>query len=102
MLLIVVEIERQRQSRDVAHFTVPPWRIRTVCIFLLQVFDKDGSGTISNAELRKIMTTYGETLTDEEVDEMIKDADTDGDGVVDYAGGIFIIFKLVLLYLTLL
>lgn len=50
-----------------------------------KVFDKDGSGTISNAELRKIMTTYGETLTDEEVDEMIKDADTDGDGVVDYA-----------------
>lgn len=50
------------------------------------MFDKEGSGTISNAELRKIMTTYGETLTEEEVDEMIRDADTDGDGVVDYAG----------------
>lgn len=32
------------------------------------------------------MTTYGEVLNDEEVEEMIKEADTDGDGIVDYAG----------------
>ena len=32
------------------------------------------------------MTTYGEVLNEEEADEMIKDADTDGDGFVDYTG----------------
>ena len=41
---------------------------------------------ISNAELRRIVTTYGEVLNEEEVDEMIRDADTDGDGMVNYAG----------------
>ncbi|KAL4239136.1 hypothetical protein ACF0H5_003838 [Mactra antiquata] len=50
-----------------------------------KIFDKAGTGNISNADLRRIMTTYGEILNDEEVEEMIKEADTDGDGIVDYA-----------------
>ena len=33
----------------------------------MQVFDKDGNGFISAAELRHIMTNLGEKLTDEEV-----------------------------------
>ena len=49
-------------------------------------FDKDGNGFISSAELRHIMTTLGERLTDEEVDELIKQADVDGAGMVNYAG----------------
>ncbi|WAR19917.1 CALM-like protein [Mya arenaria] len=50
-----------------------------------KLFDKENTGNISNADLRRIMTTYGEVLNDEEVEEMIKEADTDGDGIVDYA-----------------
>lgn len=48
------------------------------------VFDKDGNGYISAAELRHVMTNLGEKLTDEEVDEMIREADIDGDGQVNY------------------
>ena len=48
-----------------------------------KVFDKDGNGFISAAELRHIMTNLGEKLTDEEVDEMINAVD-DGDGRLDY------------------
>ena len=51
-----------------------------------KVFDKDVNGFISAAELRHVMTNLGEKLTDEEVDEMIREADIDGDEQVNYEG----------------
>jgi calmodulin len=54
-----------------------------------RVFDKDGNGFISAAELRHVMTNLGEKLTDEEVDEMIREADIDGDGQVNYEGSFY-------------
>ncbi|XP_045405152.1 calmodulin-alpha-like [Lemur catta] len=48
------------------------------------VFDKDGNGDISAAELCHVMTGLGEKLTDEQVHEMIREADIDGDGQVHY------------------
>ena len=48
-----------------------------------KVFDCDNNGYISAAELRHVMTSIGEKLTDDEVDEMIREADQDGDGRID-------------------
>ena len=52
------------------------------------VFDKDGTGKISAAELRHVMSNLGEKLTEEEVDEMLREADVDGDGEINYEGEI--------------
>jgi len=49
-----------------------------------KVFDKDGSGFINAAELRHVMSNLGEKLSDEEFDEMVREANVDGDGQVDY------------------
>jgi calmodulin len=49
-----------------------------------RVFDRDNDGIISAAELRHIMTTLGEKLSEDEVDEMIREADTNGDGQIRY------------------
>jgi calmodulin len=48
-----------------------------------KVFDQDGSGTISTDELRKVLSSLGENLTDAELDEMIQLADKNGDGQID-------------------
>jgi hypothetical protein len=48
-----------------------------------QVFDRDGSGTISAQEMREVMKNLGENLTDQEIDEMIAVADKDNNGTID-------------------
>lgn len=58
-----------------------------------RVFDKDGNGYISSEELRHVMTNLGEKLTDQEVAEMIREADINGDGMVDYNGKLFVSIK---------
>lgn len=43
------------------------------------VFDKDNDGFISLDELKYVLTNLGDRLTDQEMNEIIKDADTDGE-----------------------
>lgn len=68
------------------------------------VFDKDKSGSISVDELKQVMKSLGEyqcgshivyglekrftgeTLTQSEIEEMIREADFDGDGEISYVG----------------
>jgi len=49
-----------------------------------RVFDKDGNGFTSAAEMRHILTTLGEKMTDDEVEEMMQMAEIDGDGQINY------------------
>jgi len=51
-----------------------------------RVFDKNGDGYISTSELRQVMLTLGEKVSDDELAEMIQEADFNGDGRVDYGG----------------
>ena len=52
-------------------------------------FDKNGDGFISREELKEVMHSVGDMLTDDELDQMIKSADMDRDGQVDYRGKTF-------------
>lgn len=61
-----------------------------------KVFDIDGNGQISSAELKRVMTTLGEKLTDEEVSDMIREADINGDGQINYDGISYYITQLML------
>lgn len=52
-----------------------------------RVFDRDGNGFITADEFRYFMTHMGEQFSDEEVDEIIKEVDIDGDGQVRFCTG---------------
>lgn len=49
----------------------------------LRHFDKDASGFISSAELRHLLTTLGEKLSDEEVEQLMNNQE-DSQGNVNY------------------
>ncbi|PWN35530.1 putative myosin regulatory light chain cdc4, partial [Meira miltonrushii] len=49
-----------------------------------QVFDKEGNGFIGAGELRYVLTSLGEKLSDEEVDELMKGVQVGSDGNVNY------------------
>jgi len=48
------------------------------------VFDCDGNGFISREELAKVMKSIGEELSEEDLTEMITEADKNGDGLIDF------------------
>lgn len=47
-------------------------------------FDKNGDGQISITELKEVMNRLGEKLTENELKEMMNDADTNKDGCIDF------------------
>nr|CAA76405.1 calmodulin [Geodia cydonium] len=50
----------------------------------LKVFDKEGNGFINSAELRHVLTSLGEKLNDEEVDQLLQGIEIDSQGQVNY------------------
>lgn len=60
-------------------------------ILFCQIFDRDGNGTISASEFKHALTTYGEVLSDDEVDQMMREADLNGDGTISYEGNYYIL-----------
>ena len=48
-----------------------------------RLFDDDETGKITFRNLKRVAKELGENMTDEELQEMIDEADRDGDGEID-------------------
>lgn len=53
---------------------------------VFSVFDMDGCGKITANDLREAMAALGNSITEEEAEELISKADTDEDGMVNVTG----------------
>nr|P15159.1 RecName: Full=Troponin C [Tachypleus tridentatus]prf//1508214A troponin C [Tachypleus tridentatus] len=49
-----------------------------------RLYDKQGQGFINVSDLRDILRALDDKLTEDELDEMIAEIDTDGSGTVDF------------------
>lgn len=49
-----------------------------------RIFDRNGNGLISADELRAALESFGEKMSEEELDELLREADINCDGQIDY------------------
>jgi len=49
-----------------------------------RLYDKEGNGYINVSDLRNILRQLDDNISEDELDEMIADIDTDGSGTVDF------------------
>lgn len=59
-----------------------------------KIFDENGDHFITAAELKNVMNKLGQNLSDDEINLMIKEADTDGDKQVNYKEFVSLMRKL--------
>ena len=56
----------------------------SVLNFHFRIFDKTETGLITTEELGRAMSRFGENMKSSELRDMIREADCEGDGTVDY------------------
>ena len=56
-------------------------------------WDTDGSGKVSTQEIKQALTTLGDVLSEDEINALIKEADPQDLGVIDYESYSKILFR---------
>lgn len=76
---LVQEIEyfsaSSRSPRTLADKSRLEWRLHAIVQQAFSIFDVDGDGAITATELHHVMACFGETLSDDEIGQMIVSAD---------------------------
>lgn len=56
-----------------------------------RLYDKEGNGYIPTSSLREILAALDDQLTNDQLNEMIAEIDTDSSGTVDFEGIVLLI-----------
>ena len=65
--------------------TSPPVERPDDLLEVFRLYDKDGRGFVSVAEMRHLLTSVGEKLTDDEADELLRMSGCVQNGMVQYS-----------------
>ena len=60
------------------------------------MFDKDGSGTISQDEIKEVLGFNGSGLSQKQIEDIIKEVDENGDGEIQFDEFVNMMMKLAL------
>lgn len=74
----IIEKEVITRQYDIHEDEIEEYRLA------FNMFDKDGSGTISAKEFLKVLKNLGQIITKEEAANIMKDLDQDGSGEIDF------------------
>ena len=58
-----------------------------------RVFDKERTGFIPRTELKTILVSMGETMTDEEAEDLLQEAPANPEGNIDYISFVKTLFE---------
>lgn len=74
------------ELQQIIQTKAPPMESRDSLLDAFRIFDKDGNGFIDAKELRHVLVHLGEKLKDDEVDELLREVDINGDNQISYEG----------------
>jgi len=76
------------ELQQIIQAKAPPMESRESLLDALRIFDKDGNGFIDAKELRHVLVHLhlGEKLKDDEVDELLREVEINGDNQISYEG----------------
>lgn len=74
----IVEREIMLKQIDIPEDEIEDYRLA------FNMFDKDGSGTISSKEFLKLLKNLGQNVTKDEAQKIMNDLDQDGSGEIDF------------------
>lgn len=74
----IIEREILSKQLDIPEDEIEEYRLA------FNLFDKDGSGSISTKEFLKVLKNLGQNVTKEEAQNIMNDLDQDGSGEIDF------------------
>lgn len=68
------------------HTYKDPEEIKRNIVKAFKIFDANGDGFITRDEVKSALTKMGQGLSEQKFDKMMRMADRNGDGKIDYEG----------------